>query len=69
MQAGIVVILARPGGNITGFALIEISMVGKWLDLLKEIASGLVRRGKHSSCQTASILLEQNMNMKIECAG
>jgi hypothetical protein len=29
MKAGIAVALARPGGNITGFALIELSMVGE----------------------------------------
>jgi putative tryptophan/tyrosine transport system substrate-binding protein len=30
--------LARPGGNVTGFTLVESSIVGKWLELLKEIA-------------------------------
>jgi putative tryptophan/tyrosine transport system substrate-binding protein len=30
--------LARPGGNVTGFALMEISVVGKMLQTLKEIA-------------------------------
>lgn len=30
--------LARPGGNITGFALFEFSMGGKWLELLKNLA-------------------------------
>ena len=30
--------LARPGGNITGFAAYESSIGGKWLELLKEIA-------------------------------
>jgi putative ABC transport system substrate-binding protein len=32
---GFVQSLARPGGNITGFAMFEFSMGGKWLDLLK----------------------------------
>jgi putative ABC transport system substrate-binding protein len=35
--------LARPGGNVTGFINIESSMVGKWLELLKEVSPGLVR--------------------------
>ncbi len=35
---GIVPSLARPGGNITGFASFEPGMAGKWLQLLKEIA-------------------------------
>jgi putative ABC transport system substrate-binding protein len=33
----------RPSGNITGFALNEASMGGKWLELLSEIAPGLKR--------------------------
>jgi putative tryptophan/tyrosine transport system substrate-binding protein len=35
--------LARPGGNITGFANYEPAIGGKWLQLLKEIAGGVVR--------------------------
>ena len=35
--------LVRPGGNITGFALFEPSMGGKWLELLSEIAPALKR--------------------------
>ena len=33
---GFVQNLARPGGNVTGFAMFEFSMGGKWLDLLKK---------------------------------
>jgi putative ABC transport system substrate-binding protein len=40
---GIVPRLNRPGGNITGFANYEAPMVGKWLELLSEIAPGLKR--------------------------
>jgi putative ABC transport system substrate-binding protein len=36
--SGFVASLARPGGNATGFATIEGSLGGKWLELLKEIA-------------------------------
>src|SRR6516165_9466600 len=35
---GIVPRLNQPGGNITGFALFEPMLGGKWLDLLSEIA-------------------------------
>jgi putative tryptophan/tyrosine transport system substrate-binding protein len=35
---GFVSSLARPGGNITGFASHEPSMGGKWLEVLKETA-------------------------------
>jgi putative ABC transport system substrate-binding protein len=35
--------LARPGGNITGFAGFDFLMGGKWLETLREIAPGVVR--------------------------
>jgi putative tryptophan/tyrosine transport system substrate-binding protein len=41
--AGYVASLARPGGNVTGFAFVEYGMGGKWLELLKEIAPRLTR--------------------------
>jgi putative ABC transport system substrate-binding protein len=40
---GIVPRLNQPGGNITGFALYEVTLGGKWLELLLEIAPGLKR--------------------------
>ena len=40
---GVVDNLARPGGNITGFTSFERTMVGKWLQLLKEIAPRTAR--------------------------
>jgi len=43
VASGLVAALNRPGGNITGFALYESSMGGKWLELLSEIAPGLKR--------------------------
>jgi putative ABC transport system substrate-binding protein len=41
--SGLVASLARPGGNITGFSNFEPAMTGKWLQLLKEIAPGVIR--------------------------
>jgi putative ABC transport system substrate-binding protein len=38
VASGIVPRLNRPGGNITGFGLMEASLAGKWLELLSEIA-------------------------------
>ena len=35
---GFVESLARPGGNITGFTAYDAPLMGKWLQLLKEIA-------------------------------
>jgi putative ABC transport system substrate-binding protein len=43
VASGIVPRLNQPGGNITGFAILEASMGGKWLELLSEIAPGLKR--------------------------
>src|SRR5262249_57148464 len=41
--AGFVATLAKPGGNMTGFAAFEYGISGKWLELLKEIAPGIKR--------------------------
>jgi ABC-type uncharacterized transport system substrate-binding protein len=41
--SGFVASLARPGGNITGFALYEPAIAVKWLELLKEIAPNIAR--------------------------
>jgi putative ABC transport system substrate-binding protein len=35
---GLVANLARPGGNIAGFTLIDFDIVGKWLEMLTEMA-------------------------------
>jgi putative ABC transport system substrate-binding protein len=43
VASGIVARLDRPSGNITGFAILEASLGGKWLELLSEIAPGLKR--------------------------
>ena len=37
--------LARPGGNLTGFISWDASLMGKWLQLLKEAALGVTRVG------------------------
>jgi putative ABC transport system substrate-binding protein len=43
VASGLVPRLNQPGGNISGFALFEPSLGGKWLELLSEIAPGLKR--------------------------
>src|SRR4029077_15229164 len=40
---GLVASLPRPGGNVTGLLLMEASITGKWLAMLKEIAPSLER--------------------------
>src|SRR5215203_3529802 len=41
---GLVASLARPGGNVTGFAAAEYGMSAKWLEQLKEIAQQFLPR-------------------------
>jgi putative ABC transport system substrate-binding protein len=41
--SGFVASLSRPGGHATGFATVEGSLGGKWLELLKEIAPRVAR--------------------------
>jgi putative ABC transport system substrate-binding protein len=41
--SGFVASLSRPGGNVTGFTILEGSLAGKWLELLKEIAPRVAR--------------------------
>jgi putative ABC transport system substrate-binding protein len=38
VRSGFVASFSRPGGNATGFVVMEGSLGGKWLELLKEIA-------------------------------
>src|SRR5207249_1065940 len=41
--SGFVASQARPGGNLTGFAIFEPAIGGKWLQTLKEIAPEVTR--------------------------
>jgi putative tryptophan/tyrosine transport system substrate-binding protein len=43
--SGFIKDLARPGGNVTGFANFQSSMGGKWLEKLREIAPQVERIG------------------------
>jgi putative tryptophan/tyrosine transport system substrate-binding protein len=40
---GFIASMAHPGGNITGFSFLEYSMVGKSLEMLKQVAPGVAR--------------------------
>jgi putative ABC transport system substrate-binding protein len=50
---GFVENLARPGGNITGFATWEFSIGGKWLEMLREMAPAVTRVAVVFNPQTA----------------
>jgi putative tryptophan/tyrosine transport system substrate-binding protein len=45
MGSGFVQNFARPGGNVTGFQTFEPTIVGKWLQILLEVAPSLRRIG------------------------
>jgi putative ABC transport system substrate-binding protein len=51
---GLVTRLDRPSGNTTGFAFLEASLGGKWLELLSEITPGLKRAAIMFNPDTAS---------------
>jgi len=40
---GFVATLPHPGGNITGFTFVDLPLIGKWLEMLKEMAPDLRR--------------------------
>src|SRR6516162_4672520 len=40
---GFISSLARPGGNITGFTTIDFPMIGKWLDMLRDVIPDMSR--------------------------
>jgi putative ABC transport system substrate-binding protein len=50
---GFVESLAHPGANVTGFTNFEFSMIGKWVELLKEIAPATKRIGVIFNPETA----------------
>jgi putative ABC transport system substrate-binding protein len=77
VASGIVARLNQPGRNITGFANLEASLGGKWLELLREIAPGLKRAAimfnpdtstastYMPSLETAARLLKVTQNTKL----
>jgi putative ABC transport system substrate-binding protein len=55
VASGVVPGLNQPGGNITGFATLEATLGGKWLELLSEIAPGLKRAAIMFNPDTAPV--------------
>ena len=43
--SGFVASMAQPGGNLTGFAVLETAIAGKWVELLNEVAPQVSRVG------------------------
>jgi putative ABC transport system substrate-binding protein len=63
---GFVQSLARPGGNITGFSSYDAPMIGKWLQLLKEVAPGVTRAAVIFNADTAAF--RPSLDREIETA-
>jgi putative ABC transport system substrate-binding protein len=63
---GFVQSLARPGGNITGFGANDPTLMGKWLQLLKEVAPRVTRVSVIFNPETA--LFAPLFNREIEAA-
>jgi ABC-type uncharacterized transport system substrate-binding protein len=55
---GLVSSLARPGGNVTGLSLQQSDIVGKKLDLLREVLSGLRRLAVMGNLGNSAVVLE-----------
>ena len=62
---GFVESLARPGGNITGFTFIDFGLIGKWLEMLKEIAPGVRRVELVFNPQTAPYYRRSCANLEL----
>jgi putative ABC transport system substrate-binding protein len=62
---GLVASLARPGGNVTGFAFGEFGLAAKWPELLKQIAPGVTRaavlRAANNPAEIAQFAAMQSM--------
>jgi len=56
--SGLVSSLARPGGNVTGLSLQQSDIVGKKLELLREVVTGLRRLALMGNVGNPSSLLE-----------
>ena len=43
VEQGLIASGSNPGGNITGFTFIDFQMIGKWVDLLRELSPPVTR--------------------------
>lgn len=71
---GLVSSIARPGGNMTGFTVLEPSVGPKWLELLKAIAPNVKRAGvlfnpdNSGSVLMASAIVAAGPNFAVDAA-
>ena len=69
IRTGLVLSLAHPGGNITGFTNFEAAMGGKWLELLKEIAPRTMRVALIFNPDTHSGQFFNHLRLKVHRLG
>jgi len=60
--------LARPGSNMTGFSSLDAPLIGKWLQLLKEIAPRVTRVAVIFNPDNSPAALLNMLNRAIEAA-
>jgi len=58
VRSGYVASLARPGGNVTGLSVQQIDLVGKRIELLREVTPGVRRLGILANVGNAGAALE-----------
>jgi ABC-type uncharacterized transport system substrate-binding protein len=56
VEQGFVVNLAHPGGNITGFTAYQPTIIGKMLEILKEMVPGLARAAVMFKLETGAFI-------------
>src|SRR5262249_44458833 len=61
--SGFVANLSRPGGQVTGFATLEGSLGGKWLELLKEVAPRVTRVAVLFNPTTGATFAQNYLNL------
>ena len=64
VEAGLVKSLARPGGNLTGIQLMALDLVGKRIELVKELLPKLARIAVIADPQHAGEHLERDVSLK-----
>src|SRR5262249_43252737 len=60
VDTGLVASLARPGGNVTGLSMGSADVVGKRLELLREVVPGLRRLAIMANAGYSATVLEMN---------
>ena len=60
-------VMAKPGGNITGFTFIELSLISKWVGIIKQMApaatqAALLFRSGHDSILSTLLAFDRGLS-------